>query len=132
MSQNEGEVYFRIMGENFDPNDITKLVGIEPTRTRIKSEPTPKFTTWEFSSGKFAGEVIDIYEISSSLIAKLKPKLPEFTEIINKNNLRAELQVVLWISTNETISTPAIGFEKDTISFLNQLGASIDIDTYRN
>jgi len=41
------------------------------------------------------------------------------------------LEVVLRITLDETKSTPAIGFDSRVISFLNRVGASIDIDTYR-
>jgi hypothetical protein len=40
--------------------------------------------------------------------------------------------VVLWIDQDETKSMPAIGFEHAVIDFLNAVGGTIDIDTYRN
>jgi hypothetical protein len=33
---------------------------------------------------------------------------------------------------NDEISSPAIGFEQNVIQFLSKVGASIDIDTYKN
>jgi len=33
---------------------------------------------------------------------------------------------------NEEHSTPAIGFEVDTVKFLGEIGAFIDIDTYKH
>jgi hypothetical protein len=45
--------------------------------------------------------------------------------------LEAVLEVVLTITLDETKSTPAIGFDSRVISFLHEVGASIDIDTYR-
>ncbi len=50
----------------------------------------------------------------------------------NRFNLSPRLEVVLWFSVNEEHSTPAIGFEVDTIKFLGEIGAFIDIDTYKH
>ena len=47
-------------------------------------------------------------------------------------NLRCVFQVMLWIDQNEEASMPAIGFESPVINFIHAVGATIDIDTYRN
>jgi len=51
---------------------------------------------------------------------------------VHEHNLHAVLEVVLWISWDDSIPTPAIGFERSVIEFLFKTGAVIDIDTYRN
>lgn len=132
MSLNEGEVYFKLVSNDINPDEITKILGIQPTKVRKKAQPIPKYNSWEYSSGKEVSEVIDVYKMSSAVIEALEPKADEIARIVKEKNLIAELQVVLWISMDETISTPAIGFEKETIAFLTKVGASIDIDTYRN
>ncbi len=91
MTKNEGEVYFKLTGEDFDPDEITRELGIEPTRTRRKGNPIPRYSSWHYSVGKIVDETVDIYEVS----------------------------------------TPAIGFDSKTIAFLNNVGATIDIDTYK-
>ena len=40
--------------------------------------------------------------------------------------------MVLWFSMNEEHSTPAIGFEVETVNFLGEIGAFVDIDTYKH
>ena len=47
-------------------------------------------------------------------------------------HVEAVLEVVLWITMDETKSTPAIGFDADVLSFVVAVGATIDVDTYRN
>ena len=49
---------------------------------------------------------------------------------VQKFNVVPRLEVVLWFSDDETISTPAIGFEVETIQFLAKIGAYVDVDTY--
>jgi hypothetical protein len=129
---NEGEVYFTLFGDDFDPSEVTRLVGLEPTSTRRKGNPIPKHTWWKVSTGKTEGELVDIYEMSSALVEKLTPQTQGILRATHELKLEAILEVVLYISMNESVSTPAIGFTPEVISFLSAVGASIDIDTYRN
>ncbi|WP_295750204.1 DUF4279 domain-containing protein [Undibacterium sp.] len=129
---NRGEVYFALRGDDFDPDEATKIIGIEPTSMRRKATPRPKFSEWKFSVGEIENDVIDVYEMSSDLVGKLKKCENNILVAINTLGLEATFQVVLWISTDDSISTPAIGFEPEVISFIHKIGASVDIDTYRN
>ena len=126
---NEGEVYFGLFGDDFDPESLT--IGVDPTRTRRKAEPIPKHSSWIFSSGKQRGEIIDVYKMASSVVSALRPHAERIVEAKRTHKLEAILEVVLTISADESTSTPAIGFDSDVIAFLNQVGASIDVDTYR-
>jgi hypothetical protein len=125
---NEGEVYFGLFGD-FDPSTLS--LGIAPTRTRLKATPIPKHSQWIYSGGKVRGEVVDVYKMASSVVKVLEPHADKIIEAKNRLGLEAVLEVVLTISPDEQVSTPAIGFEPEVISFLNKVDASIDIDTYR-
>ena len=81
MKTNEAYVYFAFYGEDFDPDALTQFLGIEPTDawkkgTRLPEHGLPKADQWRFSSEKMVDEFIDIYDLSSQLIAQLKPKAP--------------------------------------------------------
>lgn len=128
---NEGEVYFALFADEFDPDEVTNIVGIEPTTTRRKGNPIPRCTTWKYSTGMIKDEVVDVYEMSSSLIATLAPHADNIIKAKEKFGLEAVLEVVLTVTPDDTKSTPAIGFESDVIAFLHKVGATIDIDTYR-
>ncbi|WP_230552727.1 DUF4279 domain-containing protein [Teredinibacter turnerae] len=41
LKTNEGRVYFALDGDNFDPDKVTKLLGIEPTSIRRKGSRIP-------------------------------------------------------------------------------------------
>ena len=82
------------------------------------------------SSGEKECEILDVYELASELIAHLAPHTAEIVAIKDRFDLRAVLQVVLTISTDEEHSTPALGFDTDVIAFVNTVGATIDVDTY--
>jgi hypothetical protein len=129
---NEGEVYFALYGDQFDPSEVTRLVGLEPTATRRKADPVPRYTTWKLSAGKVEGEVVDVYEMASALVERLRPHEQQINEAKRRFSLDAVLQVVLRITTDEAVSTPAIRFTSEVVAFLSVVGGSIDIDTYRN
>lgn len=130
---NEAEVYFALYGTDFDPEEATRRVGLEPTSIKRKGEPkTRRHSFWQVSSGRVEGDIIDVYEMSSTLVALLAPRAAEIASTRRELGLEAVLEVVLWISTDESKSTPAIGFDHEVISFLHAVGATIDIDTYRN
>jgi len=136
MNTNECEVYFALNGDDFDPNEITKLLQIEPTRIRKNQELIPgrhkKINSWILSTGKVVHEYIDTYEMSSKIIEILAPKIDLIIKAIEMFKATPHMEVVIWFATNENISTPAIGFEKSTIEFLGEIGGFIDIDTYQH
>lgn len=126
---NEGRVYFMLYGDDFDPDALP--IGLRPTKTAHKGTPLPRESSWEFSGEKIQADYINIYEMSSPLVAILRPYAQEIRNSIRMFKLEAKLQVVLKITPNPTISTPAVGFDPDVISFLSEVGAYIDIDIYR-
>lgn len=129
---NEGRVYFALYGKDFDSDEVTRLVGLEPTAARHKADPKPKHSIWEVSSDCIKDDVIDTYEKPSALVARLKPYAGKIADVKKQLGCEAVLEVVLWITTDESKSTPAISFDPKVISFLATVGASIDVDTYRN
>jgi len=129
---NKSEVYFCIVGDDFDPDIVTERIGIQPSRILRKGSPLPRFSSWAFSSGKVTSEIVDVYELSSRVIATLAPHAEAIRSVMEDNDLSAFLEVVLHISMDESLSTPAIGFDTSVVEFLAKIGASIDIDTYRS
>ena len=123
----EGEVYFALYGD-FEPESL--FLGVAATRTKKRGDPTPKQSWWIYSSGKIHGGVIDVYELGDSLISALEPHAAAIVEVKQRLSLEAILQVVLKLPAAAGASTPAIGFSSDVVSFLNKVGASIDVDTY--
>jgi len=134
LRKNEGKVYFAFDGDDFNPNEITKLLKIQPSNIRLKnslpSRKLPKFSSWIFSSDNIVDEIIDIYDMTTVLVKTLEAKVDIINEIKQKFNVTTRLEIVLSFTTNEEVSTPIIGFEIDTIAFLAKIGAYVDIDTY--
>jgi len=133
---NEARVYFALDGDDFDPDDITELLGIEPTNIRRKGskipDEIPKMNSWELSTSQVIDECIDIFDMSMHIVNILKPALDVIIEAKYKFDLKSRLQVVLTLSSNKEHSTSAIGFEAEVVAFLGAMGAFIDIDTYKH
>jgi hypothetical protein len=87
---------------------------------------------WMLSSGKVVDEVVDVYAMSSKLVSRLAGSSESIKQLMAELRLSAVLQVVLRITMDDTKSMPAIGFDENTIKFLSNVGAFIDVDTYRN
>ncbi len=110
MDTNEGEVYFALNGDNFDPEEMTKFLGIQPTSISIKGIPIPKQSSSKISSGKIINECIDVYGMASSLIDILEPKEELLIEAIKHFNVKPHLEVVLWFTVNEDIFNSSYWF----------------------
>ncbi|MXR69835.1 DUF4279 domain-containing protein [Shewanella sp. JBTF-M18] len=136
MDTNQGRVYFALDGDNFDPDEVTKFIGIEPTSIMRKGSKAggklPKKSSWTVSTENVVNEYIDVFDMATEIINVLKPKKDLIIQAIAKFKVKPRLEVVLWFSVNEEHSTPAIGFETETVSFLGEIGAFIDIDTYKH
>lgn len=125
------EVQFVLHGRDFDPAEITRMAGLPPTAVfRTPSPMTPRIK-WIISSGLVEKEFVDIYAMVSALVAKLRPHIAGIAEAKREHGLQAVLEVILWISSNDSISMPAMGMEAEDLGFLNALGASVDVDIYR-
>lgn len=131
-----GRVYLGLYGDNVEPNELSALIGLQATRIARKGErnaaiPLPGESAWQFSHGEVEADVIDIYEMSNNLVEQLAPYQARIIEAIRAFGLFAVLQVVLMIDQDETVSMPAIGFDRPVVDFVAAIGATIDIDTYR-
>lgn len=129
-------MYFAFDGEDFNPDDITDYLGIEPTDISRKGEripdKVPRYNSWKLSTKNIVNEIIDVDELASQVIDQLRDKVDLINEIRNKFTVSTRLEVVLTITTDDTQSTPAVGFEVDNICFLAKVSAYIDIDIYRS
>lgn len=131
MASNEGRVHFTLAGYNFNPDDITRVLGIEPTAVDKAGANVgldkPAISSWELSSDKFTDD-FDVYELTSELIKIIEPKKEKLMELIEQYNLSPRMGVVLLLSVDKEESTPDVGFGSRAIRFLAEIGAFVDID----
>ena len=129
--------YFRLSGVDFDPDEITAKVGIEPTQTwktgdlviRPKGRRvTRKFSIWEVKSkldplGELdPTEVLDLHV--ESVFEQLEPGWESLVKICPDYD--ALICGVIYAYTD----MPAISLTKENIKKISELNAGIDIDVY--
>jgi hypothetical protein len=129
----------------FEPNELTKLIGIQPTGFWFKGDelpslnedfwaktdkpkPTRKETCWEYETGYV--ETYEIDDLSKPLLDIFEPHTESIVKFMKANNLKSKLSVVaVWDFVE---STPALGASKRLIKFLSKIDGWIDEDLYVN
>ena len=131
MSSNKARVHFTLGGYHFNPDDITRLVGLEPTSVDASgmrgSLDKPAVSFWELSTETVTGD-IDIYKLTDSLVKQIEPAKEKILEVIKNLNLSPRIELKLTLSVDKDESVPDVGFGARTIKFLAEIGAFINVD----
>ena len=131
MASNKARAHFTLSGYHFNPDDITRLLGIEPTLVDATGAHSPldkpKISSWELSTETMTDD-IDVYKMTESLIKKIEPAKEKILQVIKSHNLSPRIVVVLVLSIDKNASAPDVGFGARTIRFLAEIGAFIDVD----
>lgn len=135
MASNKGRAYFGLSGYHFDPNDVSKIIGLEPTSVDdagIHGDlDKPVISSWEFSTETITSETqeLDIYKlIDDEILKKIEPAKDKIIEICKSHNLSPRIGVVLTLSIDKDETTPDVGFGSRVIKFCAEIGAFINID----
>lgn len=122
---------FQLTGEGFDPDKVTTLVGIDPTKTWRKDDRIPstilieKYTGWTISSPEETSIHLD-----KQIVRLLKPIVlvkEKIIEAYNTYGLEAELSCFVFVEGQ----TPVIHFDSQIVKLAAELGAEIDVDLYQ-
>jgi hypothetical protein len=128
---NEGRVYFSLVGYNFNPDEITRLLGIEPTSVNGAGANSgmdkPVVSSWELSTDTVIDNV-DIYDLTGLVIKQLEPIKDKILQVTQSHNLSPRIGVVLLLSVDKDESSPDVGFGARTIRFLAEIGAFINVE----
>jgi len=120
-----------LAGYHFNPDDITRLLGIEPTSVNAaganSSLDKPVISTWELSTDNVTDD-LDVYALTDIIIKQLEPIKEKILQVIKSHNLSPRIGVVLVLSVDKDESVPDIGFGARTIRFLADIGAFINVD----
>jgi hypothetical protein len=128
--RSEIEAYFRIIGDDVNPAEVTVLTGLPPDKTwKIGELRVPNATirhhvnAWIISSGlpNSAG----LTDHLLALVERLRPALPALTDISHRH--RSEIDCVIKSYDGDR---PEIYFDHDIVNFAAQVNAVIGIDLY--
>ncbi len=136
MKKNRIKIRLLIHGYSCEPENITEIIGLQPTRTweigdvyGIKMIKKFDYNGWELAEethdvdGDF---YYQLEETAERFLIKIEQKLDNFSNL----PLNSEVEFSCIISANEFV--PAMGFSAKTISMLAKINAYIDIDLYDN
>lgn len=131
MSKTTVKAEFSICGDVFDPNQITKLLEIEPVEVCLKGSisgtkkrPSTE-TSWSICTEK--EESYDINEQTENLLCLFKNKVDVLGEIKKIYDITFLFSVLIEIENGEK---PAIYWTAETNRFLGEIGAESSIDLY--
>ncbi len=135
MASNKARAYFGLSGYHFNPDDITRIIGIEPTSVDAAgmrgSLDKPTISSWEFSTDTITSDnqEVDIYKlIDDEILKKIEPAKDKIIEVCKSHNLSPRLGVVLTLSIDKDESCPDVGFGARVTKFCAEIGAFINID----
>jgi hypothetical protein len=131
LASNTGRAYFGLSGYHFNPDDITSIIGLEPTSTNnagmIGSLDKPSISSWELSTDTITDDV-DVYELIEIILKQLEPAKDKILQVMKSHNLSPRVGVVLVLSVDKNESVPDVGFGARSIRFMADLGAFINVE----
>lgn len=122
-------LYFSFYGDYFDVDIVTNELKITPTSVRVKKDPAPKSTAWEYQID--AGTNIDLESPLEKLIDIFENKVDDINRLKASHKLGTRLQFVIDIDINPDSSTPFFPLNKRTIDFLSKTETHVDFDIYK-
>jgi hypothetical protein len=128
---NKGRAYFALAGYHFNPDDITRLLGIEPTTTNGAgmggSLDKPVISSWELSTD-IVTDNVDVYDLTDIITKQLEPIKDKILQAVESYNVSPRFGVVLLLSVDKEEISPEVGFGARTIRLLADIGAFINVE----
>lgn len=135
LTPNKARAFFALSGYHFNPDDITRLLGIEPTSVDAGGlagrVDKPTISSWELSTETITSETqdLDIYKlIDDEILKKIEPIKDQIIEICKSHNLSPRISVELTLSVDKDETSPEVGFGARVVKFCSEIGAFINID----
>lgn len=130
MTKNTCYTYFKITG-NFDPNAITKRLGLIPSKTwkigdKRKNGTLYDFALWEF--GRCNNYDVIVENQMHITIASLLDKIDILNEMKNELGVDYTLEIVPTVYSSN--ASPCLAPSLKVIDFCHATRTEIDIDLY--
>lgn len=122
--------------ERFEPERLHSELGVTATKFWKKNDPFPagkgvrKQSGWQYSSGRqdyFPETNIDFFSQLSLIKTFLKTHKAQIISVCEKYFLTPELSCVMYVVGSDR---PGIGYDKELVSLLAEVGAEIDVDVF--
>jgi len=131
VTPNKGRAFFALSGYHFNPDDITRLLGVEPTSVNAAGASSgsdkPMISSWELSTDEVSDHV-DVYALTDIICKQIEPLKDKILQVINSHNLSPRLGVVLTLSVDKGEVCPDVGFGGRTTRLMAEIGAFMNVD----
>lgn len=133
MATNEATISFTMAGYSFKAEEITEIVGLEPTavingNTRV-GDNNPAISSWEISSETIADDDLDIFKMINDFIKTIEPVKEQLLIAIENYNLVSKIVVRMALSSDKDVPVPELGIGSRAIKFLASIGAFVEVET---
>jgi Domain of unknown function (DUF4279) len=124
---NEQYAYFTISGD-FDPADISKLIGVVPTEAWLKGDINPrtqlerKFSRWSLHSRLEKSRELEAH--IADVIEQLGARKNDFVALSAQHE--GQIQLVGYFKS----SYPGLHLKRELVESLAEYGLSVDFDFY--
>lgn len=125
------KLYFRFYGDSFDPDEVTRRLGIKPTMQFRPGDPITedgrgrrRGTGWAIKIGPQS--TLDI----ESMLHELRERADVSAAVVKQlcADLEIELVIVCGVSGEQADTMPAMFFPTEFLAWVVDLGASLDVD----
>ena len=120
MTANKGRAFFGLSGYHFDPDLVTKHLGLEPTSVNNAGMRGKKGSYYD------GGHRVPFFIRWAN--GGIEPAKDKIIEICKSHNLSPRIGVVLTLSIDKDETTPDVGFGSRVIKFCSEIGAFINVD----
>jgi hypothetical protein len=120
-------VYLLLQDFDCDPDEITRIIGLNPTIAVRKGESRPGLTTpckasiWQLDA-PYSDDESDVEVHADALLDLLEPHLHRFRDLPHIN------YIMVCCTVYARAYMPAIGFSAKTVRRIAEIGALIDVD----
>lgn len=128
--QAAARVYFTIVADDFDPQEISERLGLEPSSAWAAEDPRPNGSLYGFARWNYGDreeKVWDVAELAEPIVDALRPRIPILREIKRRYNAALVLEIVVRPNPNEN---PSVCLGDEIVEFLYRAGAVADIDMH--
>jgi hypothetical protein len=124
-------ILLNIFGDQFEPDDISAQIDVKPSRIVFKgtnlgcNRPIQQQSCWSYETGYT--EVYDVNDVMIKLLTIFEKKTDKINELKEEYSLSTSLDIVIRIKNG---NVPALYFNHETINFIHDIDASVDVDLY--
>jgi hypothetical protein len=123
-------LYFQFQGEAFDPDEITRRLGVEPTDSFRPGDPITKdgrgrygVYGWKVMSG---GDTLEIDDLLSELQRRVDVPAEKVKQLCR--DLNVDLAIICRVGVEEAEAAPNLVFPPEFLEWVAEFGVSFSVD----